>query len=192
MQGKPTSQLWILTTKTVQQRGQAYSKMNDIHTQVTCLSVLLEHGSKMWSEQFWAQGIMLSLSSGSQIGRKQQRERGEEKAMQFDLMHICYHLREGMRCVLLCAVCAYSNSLTYMVFSRVGGVVMQLLLPETLVSLVLTPQWPTNCNHEWLHEDNTRLWHQRYCWKTYCNVNCTYLMRALVSVSLTLTFFWGK
>ena len=61
---------------------------------------------------------MLSLSSGSQIGQKQQRERGEEKAMQFDLMHICYRLREPGNEV--CAVCAYSNSLTYMVFSRAG------------------------------------------------------------------------
>ena len=68
----------------------------------------------------------------------------------------------GMRCVLVCALCAYSNSC--MVFSRADRV--QLLLPETLVS----PQWPTNCSHEWLHEDNTRLWHLRYCWKTYCNV----------------------
>ena len=58
----------------------------------------------------------------------------KQKLCNLLLMHICYHLREpGMRCV----VCAYSNSLTYMVFSRVGRV--QLLLPATLVSLVTLP-----------------------------------------------------
>ena len=76
-----------LITKTVQLCGQAYSKINDIHTylHVTCLSVLLEHGSKLSGEQFWAQNVMLALSSGSYIGRKQQRERGEEKS------YVIYH-----------------------------------------------------------------------------------------------------
>ena len=33
--------------------GQAYSKMNNIHTHITCLSVsVVEHGSKMLIEQF--------------------------------------------------------------------------------------------------------------------------------------------
>ena len=133
----------------------------------------------------WAQGIMLSLSSGSQIGRKQQRERGKEKVMQFELIHICYHHREPGNEVCAC-VCL--QKLTDMVFSRVGRV--QLSLPATLVPL--PPQWPTNCNHEWLRGDNTRLWHLQYCWKTYFNVDCTYLMTVLMYVSLTLTFLWGK
>ena len=60
----------------------------------TSYMFVVEHHCKMSSEQFRAQGMMLALSSGSQIGQKQQRERGKEKAMQLELMHICYRLRE--------------------------------------------------------------------------------------------------
>ena len=71
-----------LITKTVQQCGQAYSKINDIHTYGTCLSVsVVEHVSKMSIEHVLSTGYDVSLENNKERGAKR-------KLCNLPLMHI--------------------------------------------------------------------------------------------------------